>query len=98
MGQKVNPIGLRLGINKTWNSLWYENEKYKDYLHEDLIIKDHIKNSYPKGTIVNILIKRVMDRINVTIETVRPGMVIGNKGTKIEIIKQELKEKLTIQT
>jgi small subunit ribosomal protein S3 len=94
MGQKVNPIGLRLGINKTWNSLWYENEKYKDYLHEDLIIKDHIKNSYPKGTIVNILIKRVMDRINVTIETVRPGMVIGNKGTKIEIIKQELKEKI----
>jgi small subunit ribosomal protein S3 len=94
MGQKVNPIGLRLGINKTWNSLWYEKEKYKDYLHEDLIIKDHIKNSYPKGTIVNILIKRVMDRINVTIETVRPGMVIGNKGTKIEIIKQELKEKI----
>jgi len=93
MGQKVNPISLRLGINKTWNSLWYEDEKYKDYLHEDLIIKEHIKKSYPKGTIVNILIKRVMDIINVTIETVRPGMIIGNKGTKIEMMKKELKEK-----
>ncbi|GIX42825.1 MAG: 30S ribosomal protein S3 [Leptospiraceae bacterium] len=94
MGQKVNPIGLRLGINKTWDSLWYEKEKYRNYLYEDLIIKEHIKNNYPKGTIVKVIIKRVMDRVNVTIETVRPGMVIGNKGAKIENLKQELRKKL----
>ncbi|MCS7204677.1 MAG: 30S ribosomal protein S3 [Leptospiraceae bacterium] len=94
MGQKVNPIGLRLGINKTWDSLWYEKENYTKYLQQDLIIKDIIKNSYPRGTIVRIHIKRIMDRINVTIETVRPGTIIGQKGNKIEQLKQKLKSLL----
>lgn len=92
MGQKVNPIGLRLGINKTWDSLWYEKENYAKNLYEDLTIKEYIKKIYPKSTIVKIVIRRVMDRINVTIHTVRPGLIIGNKGAKIEQIKQELKK------
>lgn len=92
MGQKVNPIGLRLGINKTWDSLWYDKENYTKYLYEDIIIKEHIKKSYPKGTVVKVNIKRIMDKINVSIETVRPGLIIGPRGNKIEQLKQELKK------
>ncbi len=91
MGQKVNPIGLRLGINKTWDSLWYEKENYTKYLNEDIIIKDYLKKIFPKGIIVKITIKRMMDRVNVTINSVRPGLIIGDKGRKIEQIKKELK-------
>ncbi len=94
MGQKVNPISLRLGINKTWDSQWFESDNFKNYLHEDLIIKDFIKSNYPKGIIVRILIKRVMDKVNVTIETVRPGLIIGPKGQKIEILKSQIKQKI----
>lgn len=92
MGQKVNPIGLRLGINKTWDSLWYESEKYTQYLIEDIKIKNYIVESYPKGTIIRILIKRLMDKINVTIETSKPGIVIGPRGAKIETLKKNLKD------
>lgn len=92
MGQKVNPIGLRLGINKTWDSLWYESEKYTQYLIEDMKIKNYIVESYPKGTIIRILIKRLMDKINVTIETSKPGIVIGPRGAKIETLKKNLKD------
>lgn len=92
MGQKVNPIGLRLGINKTWDSLWYESDKYTEYLIEDIKIKNYILESYPKGTIIRILIKRLMDKINVTIETSKPGIVIGPRGAKIEALKKNLKD------
>ncbi|MFN3603986.1 MAG: 30S ribosomal protein S3 [Leptonema sp. (in: bacteria)] len=93
MGQKVNPIGLRIGINKTWDSIWYESDRYRDYLVEDLSLKEFIHSYYPKGTIVKIIIKRLMEKINVTIETAKPGVVIGPKGLKIEALKKEIKDK-----
>ncbi len=93
MGQKVNPIGLRLGINKTWDSLWFESDSYTSCLIEDLKLKEYILSNYPKGTIIRILIKRLMDKINVVIETSKPGIIIGPKGAKIENLKKELKDR-----
>lgn len=92
MGQKVNPVGLRLGITRTWDSIWYSNEKYRAFLHEDLKIKGMLKARYKKAGIVRINVHRYPEKINVIIETVRPGMVIGPKGATIEEVKSNLKK------
>jgi len=92
MGQKVNPIGLRLGINRTWDSIWFSSEKYRDFLHEDIKIKEMLKKRYKKAGIVRINVHRYPEKINVVIETVRPGMVIGPKGAAIEEVKATLKK------
>ncbi|EHQ08410.1 30S ribosomal protein S3 [Leptonema illini] len=91
MGQKVNPIGLRLGINRTWDSIWFASEKYRAFLHEDIKIKEMLKKRYKKAGIVRINVHRYPEKINVVIETVRPGMVIGPKGATIEEVKAQLK-------
>lgn len=91
MGQKVNPIGLRLGINRTWDSIWFASEKYRAFLHEDIKIKEMLKKRYKKAGIVRINVHRYPEKINVIIETVRPGMVIGPKGATIEEVKAQLK-------
>lgn len=91
MGQKVNPIGFRLGVNRTWDSIWYAGTKYREFLHEDIKIKDMLKKHYKKAGIVRINVHRYPEKINVIIETVRPGMVIGPKGVTIEEVKARLK-------
>jgi small subunit ribosomal protein S3 len=96
MGQKVNPIGLRLGINRTWDSIWYAGEKYREFLHEDIKIKEMLKKRYKKAGIVRINIHRFPEKVNVIIETVRPGMVIGPKGATIEEVKTQLKEMVSV--
>jgi small subunit ribosomal protein S3 len=93
MGQKVNPIGLRLGINKTWDSIWYEDKKgYSKNVHEDLSIQKFITKSHKDVGIARIGIERLADKINVNIHAARPGLLIGKKGDKIEKLKVDLQK------
>ncbi len=91
MGQKVNPIGLRLGIVTTWQSRWYaEKEKYTNYLLEDLKIRRYIKERFYRSGISKVEIERLANQIKVIIKTARPGIVIGRKGSEVEKLRQEL--------
>ena len=90
MGQKVNPIGLRLGINKTWDSRWYAKGNYGEKLHEDLKIRTYLKKKLNSAGISKIVIERSGKKATVSIHTARPGIVIGKKGADIEVMKKEL--------
>ncbi|MEA3348313.1 MAG: 30S ribosomal protein S3 [Pseudomonadota bacterium] len=90
MGQKVNPIGLRLGIVKTWNSCWYADKEYKQFLHEDLRLKKYLKKKMYHAGISKIEIERAAKRIRVNIFAARPGIIIGKKGSEIEALKKDL--------
>ncbi len=92
MGQKVNPVGIRLGITRSWDSIWYADEGYCENLHEDLMIRKVIKDRFKRAGIVKVLIERFPEKINISIHTVRPGMVIGQKGVSIEGLKNSLKK------
>jgi len=92
MGQKVNPIGLRLGIVKGWDSNWYGGKTFSDKLIEDEKIRKYIYARIPKGGISKIVIERTIKRITLTINTARPGVVIGKGGTEVDKIKEELKK------
>ncbi len=90
MGQKVNPIGLRLGITKTWISNWFASEKFSDYLYEDLLIRNYLKKRLEHGGVSRLNIDRTARKITVSIHTSRPGIVIGKKGEEVEKLKAEL--------
>ncbi len=90
MGQKVNPIGLRLGIVKTWSSCWYADSEYREFLHEDLQLKRFLKKKMYHAGISKIEIERDAKRIRVSIYAARPGIIIGKKGAEIEALKKEL--------
>src|SRR6478735_1374712 len=92
MGQKVNPVGLRLGIVKGWDSNWYGGKTFSDKLIEDEKIRNYIYARIPKGGISKIVIERTIKRITLTINTARPGVVIGKGGTEVDKIKEELKK------
>ena len=96
MGQKVNPIGLRLGIVKTWDSRWYAGKKYAGYILEDHNIRKFIKKKLYHAGISKIEIERSAKRVRLRIFTARPGIVIGKKGSEIELLKKDL-EKLVTQ-
>ena len=92
MGQKVNPIGLRIGIVENWRSNWFADKKtFKDLLKEDILIKDYIKKRYPRGSITKIEIEKT-DNIRIRIYTTRPGVVLGRKGVEINKLRDELYE------
>ncbi|HRS00111.1 MAG TPA: KH domain-containing protein, partial [Candidatus Sumerlaeia bacterium] len=80
MGQKVNPIGLRLGIVKDWESRWFSKKEYAELLHEDIKIREEIKNKFHHAGIARVEIDRASDRAKITIHTARPGIIIGRKG------------------
>ena len=84
MGQKVNPISLRLGVNRTWDSRWYADEKFTDYLHEDLKIRKFLKEKLAQAGISKVVIERPAKKARVTIHSARPGVVIGKKGQDIQ--------------
>lgn len=92
MGQKVCPVGLRLGITKSWDSKWYaEKQKYTELLHEDLKIRDLIKKEFYQAAISRIELERAAsERVRIVINAARPGMIIGRKGQEIEALRQKL--------
>ena len=92
MGQKVNPVGLRLGIIKGWDSNWYGGKDFADKLIEDEKIRKYILARIPKGGISKIIIERTLKRITITVNTARPGVVIGKGGQEVDKIKEELKK------
>jgi len=92
LGQKVNPIGFRLGIVKTWESKWYAGKKYSDYILEDFNLRKFIKKKLYHAGISRIEIERSTKRIRLRIYTSRPGIVIGKKGSEIEKLKKELEQ------
>ena len=92
MGQKTNPIGLRLGINRSWDSVWFDEKNYASKLHEDIILRNYINNRLSRASISRIEISRTSKRVSVTIHTARPGIVIGRGGTEVETLKTELKK------
>lgn len=92
MGQKVNPIGLRLGIVKGWDSAWYGGKSFADKLVEDHKIRKYIQARIPKGGISRVVIERTLKRITLTVHTARPGVVIGKGGQEVDKIKEELKK------
>ncbi|KKJ75264.1 30S ribosomal protein S3 [Kiloniella litopenaei] len=94
MGQKINPIGLRVGIIRTWDSRWFADGDYADLLHEDLGIREFLRERLKQAGVSRIIIERPAKKARVTIYTARPGVVIGKKGSDIEKLRREL-QKLT---
>ena len=92
MGQKVNPHGLRLGVIKTWDAKWYADKDYAKNLHEDIKMRDMLKEKLFTSNVSQIIIERAANRVKVTIHTAKPGMVIGRGGSGIENIKKWLKD------
>jgi len=92
VGQKTNPIGLRLGINRSWDTVWFDEKNYAAKLHEDIILRNYINNKLNHASIARIEISRTPKRVTVTIHTARPGIVIGRGGTEVEQLKTELKK------
>ncbi len=90
MGQKVNPIGLRLGINRTWDSRWFADKSYAKLLHEDLKIREYLMDRLAKAGVGRLVIERPAKKARITIHTARPGVVIGKKGADIEKLRQDL--------
>ena len=90
MGQKVNPHGIRLGINKTWSSRWFSRSEYSKLLHQDLKIKSYIEKKLKNASISKINIERAAKKLRVSIFSSRPGIIIGKKGADIETLKNDL--------
>ena len=94
MGQKVNPTGLRVGIIRDWDAKWYAEKDFATDLHEDLRIRKFIENKLANASVSTIEIERAAKRVNISIHTAKPGMVIGEGGSEVEKLRQEL-NKLT---
>ena len=90
MGQKVNPYGIRLGINKTWSSRWFSKNEYTKLLHQDLKIKEYVEKKLKNASISKINIERAAKKLRVSIYSSRPGIIIGKKGADIETLKNDL--------
>ncbi|GGE54425.1 30S ribosomal protein S3 [Pullulanibacillus camelliae] len=90
MGQKVNPNGFRIGYIRDWESKWYADKNYADYLHEDIKIREYIEERLKDAAVSSIELERAANRINVTIKTAKPGMVIGKGGSEVEALRKSL--------
>ena len=90
MGQKVNPYGIRLGINKTWSSRWFSKKEYTKLLHQDLKIKNYVETKLKNASISKINIERAAKKLRLSIYSSRPGIIIGKKGADIETLKNDL--------
>ncbi len=97
MGQKVHPIGFRLGITKDWESKWFAKKDYAKKLHEDLRIRNLIKSKFYHAGISKVIIERMADKVKIFIYAARPGLVIGRKGAEVERLKNELTKFVTGQ-
>ena len=91
MGRKVNPIGFRLKINKTWEARWYaEGEEYVNQLHQDIVIRDLIREQSPRAGISRIEIERFPGKVKITVFTAKPGILIGRKGENVKVLRAQL--------
>jgi small subunit ribosomal protein S3 len=93
VGQKVHPIGFRLGFNKTWHSRWYAEKEYANLLHEDLVLKKDLKKRFSHASVAKVEVERAANKLKITIFTARPGIIIGRKGQEVEKLKQEIQKK-----
>jgi small subunit ribosomal protein S3 len=93
MGQKVHPHGFRLGFNKTWRSRWYADRDYAKLLHEDLKLRDKLKERFAHAGVSKIEIERAANKLKIDIYTSRPGIIIGRKGQEVDKLKQEVQKK-----
>ena len=92
MGQKSNPIGLRLGINKSWDSVWFDEKNFADRIKEDLVIRNYVLSRYPSASISKVLINRTSEKASVNINTARLGLIIGKGGIEVDALKKNLKK------
>jgi len=92
VGQKVNPIGFRLGVIKTWDSKWFESRNYAQWLHEDIRIREHVKKSLGHAGVSKVEIERAASKVKVNVHTARPGIVIGKRGAGMESVKKDLQK------
>ncbi|SEK91681.1 SSU ribosomal protein S3P [Carnobacterium iners] len=92
MGQKINPTGLRIGIIRDWDAKWYAEKEYANYLHEDLRIREYIAKKLSDASISQIEIERAANRVNVSLHTAKPGMVIGKGGSEVDSLRKKLNE------
>lgn len=94
MGQKVNPIGFRLGVNRDWDSRWFALKEYSDFVLEDHTIRTFLKEKLSQAGVAKIEIERAAGKVRIRIHTARPGIVIGKKGSEIEALKRNLESKI----
>ena len=92
MGQKVSPVGLRLGVNKDWESKWYSNKEFASNLDKDIKIRKYIEKNLKNASIASVLIERKKNRTDVTMNTAKPGVIIGRGGEDIEKLRKEIKK------
>lgn len=90
MGQKVHPIGFRLGINRTWESRWYADSDYSEKLHADLKLRNFLKKRLYHAGISKIELERAANKVKINIFAARPGIIIGKKGSEVEVLKNDL--------
>jgi small subunit ribosomal protein S3 len=90
LGQKSNPIGLRLGINRAWDSVWYDERNFADRIKEDLVIRNYILTKYSTASISKVEINRTSEKATVNINTARPGLIIGKGGSEVDLLKKGL--------
>jgi small subunit ribosomal protein S3 len=93
MGQKVHPIGFRLGFNKTWRSRWYAEKEYANLLHEDILLKKDLKKRFSHAGVSRVEVERAANKLKISIFTSRPGIIIGRKGQEVDKLKQEIQKK-----
>jgi len=93
MGQKVHPIGFRLGFNKPWRSRWYAEKEYANLLHEDILLKKDLKKRFAHAGVSRVEVERAANKLKISIFTSRPGIIIGRKGQEVDKLKQEIQKK-----
>lgn len=94
MGQKINPTGFRVGVIRDWDAKWYADKDFADYLHEDIEIRNFINKKLQDASVSRIEIERAAKRVNISVHTAKPGMVIGKGGSEVENLRKQL-NKLT---
>jgi len=97
MGQKTNPIGIRLGINKTWSSIWFDEKNYASKLHEDILIRKFLNKKLSDASIAKTEIERNSKKISINIFTARPGLVIGKGGSEVENLKKMITKMIGLE-
>tara|TARA_Y100001935_G_scaffold65838_1_gene55398 strand:+ start:2414 stop:3055 length:642 start_codon:yes stop_codon:yes gene_type:complete len=92
LGQKVNPIGLRLGVNRSWDSVWFDEKNFAARVNEDILIRHYLNRRFSKSSLSTIQIDRKPSKTTITVSTSRPGLIIGKGGSEIEVVKKQLKK------